>query len=569
MSRAKSANSRELLTEKMMALDLFYNPEVSMLRTPFHSPGYHTTLTAESHPAVHRTHTSLQYALGLLDTELPEYEQRAAAIIERVLTLQDRDRNNPTYGIWPWFYEEPLARMAPPDWNWADFCGKELVLTVIRHGHKLPTGLKEQVCESIGDACEAILKRDVGPHYTNIAIMGAFVTLIAGELLGRNDFAEYGLQRLKKLKLFTDELGAFQEYNSPAYSTIAIIELSKIRTYSVSSEARNLASSLLDVVWRMAAEHFHAATGQWSGPHSRSYSTLLTAKIKSFLQTASDGKLHLLPEAELEFEPEWYESGISCPEPLLELFTRAEKRQLEQVYFRHKETGFEKTADTYMTPEYAIGAFREEIMWNQVRGFVGYFANGGETTYLHLRCLHDGYDYCSAVLHTVLDRNRALLGVRFLTNGGDTHPNLDRIDGSITADDFRLRIELGGCLERVQVTSEGAAAEVSVDGMHIRFERLFAAFGAGPASGWSWEISREGERYGLDLVIHTGSRTTIDFNALEEAAFLFSCVIGQAADTEIQVVKEEGLVRARYADSSGEGAARELAVALKPESARN
>jgi hypothetical protein len=41
------------------------------------------------------------------------------------------------YGIWPWLAEESLAEMAPPDWNWADFCGMRLAL-VLYIAHPMP-----------------------------------------------------------------------------------------------------------------------------------------------------------------------------------------------------------------------------------------------------------------------------------------------------------------------------------------------------------------------------------------------------------------------------------------------
>jgi hypothetical protein len=565
-------NQRELLLKKMESQESDYDPQVNMLLRQFHSPGYHTTLTAKEHPLVHPTHQSLLYAAGLLNMEAPEYEQRAYDVIRRLLTLQDRDTERDTYGIWPWFFEEPLTQMAPPDWNWADFCGKELVLAVLRHGHRLPEKLKDQIREAVSCACDAIIKRDVGPHYTNIAIMGAFVTLIAGELYGRQDYADYGLLRLEKLKQHTEGLGTFQEFNSPAYSVIAIVELSKIYTYSVNSRAKEIASGLLDLVWRMVAEHYHPVTRQWAGPHSRSYSTLLTNKVKSFLQIATDNKLLFFSNDELEYDAEWYGSGSRCPEKYLELFTRTDERILQQPYYRNEETGFVKWAETYITPQYAIGVFREEIMWNQTRGMVAYFDNGGQATYLQMRCLHDGYDYCSAVLSAAADSSQLLLGVRFLTNGGDTHPNLDRIQGSIEASDFRLRMEFGGCLERVSVEAERSEAQVLIDGLPLRFESLFAAFDVATSTGseqkhrQDWEVAKQGNIYCLDLVIYAGERKTIDFQTLNRAAFLFSLAIGEEVEKRplILVEEETDQVTARIATVSADGSRYRISIPLKP-----
>lgn len=568
----KSIDHKELLWRKIVSQENDYDPHVNMLRRPFHTPGYHTTLTAEDYPLVHPTHQSLLYAVGLLNTEAPEYVQRACDVIKSLLTLQDRDPRQDTYGIWPWFYEEPLTQMAPPDWNWADFCGKELVLAVLLHGHRLPKELRDEIRQGVSCACEAIIKRDVGPHYTNIAIMGAFVTLIAGELYNRQDYMDYALQRLEKLKSYTEGLGTFQEFNSPQYSVIAIVELSKIHTYSVNPWAQQIASGLLDMVWRMVAEHYHPITQQWAGPHSRSYSTLLNSKIKSFLQLATDNKLVFFSDDELEYDAEWYGSGSRCPDTCLELFIRTDTRVLMQPYYRNEETGFVKWAETYMTAQYAIGLFREEIMWNQTRGLVAYFENSGEAAYLQMRCLHDGYDYCSAVLSVAAEHGHLLLGVRFLTNGGDTHPNLDRIQGSMEASDFRLRMEFGGCLDHVSVEAEGTKAQVIINGLPVRFESLYAAFEeasaevTGQKRGWDWEVTKQGESYGLDLVIYAGQRKTIDFGALNKAAFLISLAIGDAAEElpPIVIEEEEGHVTARVEADGVNSSSREVSIPLKP-----
>lgn len=164
-----------------------YNEQIKMLRTPFTSPGYHTTLKNVDH--AYPIRESLDYALAILDCREEKHYDRALDILRNVLSLQDHDPDSPTFGIWSWYFEEPLTQMSPPDWNWADFIGKRLLLVLMRHGNKLPADLQQLTRQAICNSCEAIIKRNVGPDYTNIAIMGAFVTLIAGEWFIRHDVA--------------------------------------------------------------------------------------------------------------------------------------------------------------------------------------------------------------------------------------------------------------------------------------------------------------------------------------------------------------------------------------------
>lgn len=567
-----SIDHKQLLLQKICFWEKSFDPEICMLKLPFHSPGYHTTLTVEEHPLVHPTYPSLLYALALLDSDVPEYSRRAFDVIRKLISLQDQNPESDTYGIWSWFYEEPLEKMSPPDWNWADFCGKQLVQAEVRHGSRFPVELREMIRQAVFCACDAIIKRDVGPHYTHIALMGSFVTLIAGEAYGKLKYANYGLRRLEKLNQYTKKLGTFHEFNSPTYSVIAITELSKIHTLTVSPRAKKIDSGLLDGAWRMAAAHFHPATNQWSGPHSRSYSTLLTEMAKSFLQIATVNKVVFSFEKAQPYDTEWYGSGIRCPQQYLPFFTQPEERVLHQLYSRNISTGQEKWATTYITPALALGVSSEEMMWNQTRPLLIYFDNGGQAAYLKLRVLHDGYDYCSAVLNSKAERNRLLFGIRFLTDGGDTHPSLDRICGSIEASDFRIRVELGGFLDQVYAEADGARAYTTIGGNTIVLRSLFAAFEYASVSDdernrdWEWEVTKENETISFDLILYSGERSRLDFNSMNKAAFLFSLVIDE---TEPEIIVEEGedAVLARFVGkplSSENGASTELFIPLKP-----
>ena len=104
--------------------DQNYDASAQMLRTPYSSPGYHTTL---KDGFVHGTRNSLDYAVASARLRRRRAAPARRAILRRVIALQDQDPNSRTYGIWSWFLEEPLDKMSPPDWNWADFCGTQLL----------------------------------------------------------------------------------------------------------------------------------------------------------------------------------------------------------------------------------------------------------------------------------------------------------------------------------------------------------------------------------------------------------------------------------------------------------
>lgn len=211
-----------------------------------------------------------------------------------------------------------------------------------------------------------------------------------------------------------------------------------------------------------------------------------------------------------------------------------------------------------MTETYTLGSFSREILWNQRRALLLYADNGGEPTYAHFRCLHDGYDFCSAILHSAQEGGELLFGVSFITNGGDTHPNLDMTEGEIEAADFRLRLELGGCLDRVEADVQGDRATVRIGGLTLRLDCGYAVFGEELPREWSVKSDELGDRLFVDLPIYTGQPKRIDLRALDQAAFLFALSVdGEEASEPPQILAEADRLEARV-----QRRGRELALAL-------
>ncbi|KAI7259066.1 hypothetical protein KC345_g10406 [Hortaea werneckii] len=515
-------DEQALLRWRLEQLENQFSPVHSMIREKYTTNGYHTAL--QNVDRVHSVRSSIEYAQGLLDTGLTDAEDRAFAVIRQIVSLQDRDPASVTYGIWSYYLEEPLSSMRPPDWNWADFIGKVLLTTVIRHKHRIPAELLEKVRESVFHACESIIRRNMGPHYTNIAIMGSFVTLLAGEVFQNQRYLDYGLRKFEAFHQYASRTRTFQEYNSPTYTKVAITELSRIRSTTKVSRALEICGDMLNLAWEGVARHFHASTGQWAGPHSRCYSTLLPDATRAFLQLAMEGELDFLAGGEMPYDLEWYKLGIVCPKPYRALFTEAAEREVREVYYR-SEDGYEKTAVSYITQRYAVGSASKEVMWNQRRNLLAYVDGPGGTVYAALRMLHDGYDFSAPVLSAEQCKGNVLCGLQLSLNGGDTHIGLDRIDGGIQTEDLRLRLEIGGSLDGVTADAVDGGAIVSIGGVKLELNGLYARFAGGATAlvqNPEWEIVHSGDNLCLDLVLYSGERRRIDFTALDEAAVVFA-----------------------------------------------
>jgi hypothetical protein len=494
---------RARLHQALEPLHAQYDPKEQMLLQKFGSPGYHTTLKGGT---VHPTRNALNYAVACLDAGDEELRKRAEAILLKMVSLQDQDPKSKTYGIWSWFLEEPLDKMSPPDWNWADFCGVQLLQVVLYHRARLPEDLRKKVDEALQHAARSIQRRNVGSGYTNIAVMGAYVTLTTAETYGLADLREYALARLKRFHEYTLSQGAFTEYNSPTYTVVALEELGRMRAHFRDPEARRLAEELYRFAWRELARHFHAPTRQWAGPHSRAYSSLCGENVWRLIDEGTQGRTQFVPQAKARLDEA--RLPLPCPEDLRTAFTEPKlPRTEEEVFVKRDGANPAVVGTTFLDHAFALGSVNRGDLWNQRRPLLAHWGEpGGKGAYLQVRFLHDGYDFSAMQFFAVQREGRVLAGIVLATDGGDRHISLDRIkNATIRAKDLRLRFEFGvsgtgwpSILSPEAPASPDAPARLTHGGVHIALGVPYARWGE---EAGRWETGREKDRAFLDRIL--------------------------------------------------------------------
>jgi hypothetical protein len=526
-SAAASAHAKWLLTV-LPRDDKNYDPIAQMLVSSADGgPGYHTTIKSGS---VHGTRASLTYAVALLDTGEAWRSQRAKEILKAVIPLQDQDPSSKTYGLWPWYLEEPLSRMAPPDYNWADFCGTQLLMAWLEHRDRLGRELAGTVRDSILHAARSIQQRNVSPSYTNIAIMGTFVTLAASQEFQVADLRAYARERLRNLYTYITQQGSFTEYNSPTYSLIAIQELSRILRFIRDGRVTELAATLHELAWKHVATHFHPPTQQWAGPHSRCYATDIRRRpaTLAFIQAGTGGEAGLALGDPLPLNLEAAQVSLECPRRLARLFAGLERpRQVTETFVKAGGTAGSKQAvigTTWLHPKLTVGSVNRGDFWTQRRPLLAYWGTPEQTTFLRARFLKDGEDFTSALIFTAQYESNVLSTVVLSTDHGDKHPLLDPIkEGTITTKDLRLRLEFGGDMQDLvaKTIEEKGQKIVQVMDRNIRFLlRPMAGRFAGSPVRWDQPELKAVSQ--LDAVFYQGDEKTIDLNAVNEAFVSFA-----------------------------------------------
>ncbi|MEI7733325.1 MAG: hypothetical protein WCO56_27385 [Verrucomicrobiota bacterium] len=499
------------LRKALAAYESKYDPAEQMTKGPLKSPGYHTTLKSGT---VHDTRGSLWYAVMLLDTMDDALLPRAEAILRKVISLQDQDPQSKTYGIWSWFLEEPLSRMSPPDWNWADFCGAALLQVALDHRQRLKPDLAGKVDEAIKHAARSIKKRNVSLGYTNIAIMGSYVTLVASELYDWPEMREYAQKRWRNFCEYTRTQGALTEYNSPTYTVVALKEVGRIRIHVKDAEMRRLAEEVYHLAWEEIARHFHVPTRQWAGPHSRAYSSLLKPGVLALIQQATAGRIQFGVD---EFSAEDVRLPLPCPPDLESYFTTLkEPREFLETFEKSKSP---VVGTTHLEPAFALGSVNRGDLWNQRRALLAYWGDAQKPAYLHLRFLHDDYDFAAAQFRSVQQGGTVLAGVFFAVDGGDTHVGLDRIkNATIRARDLRLRFELGGAAGTTALVAPGSLDESihqSFGPVSLTLSVPYAQF-----SGFipRWSVGTKGDLAFADAVFYQGPEREFNLAQIAVAA---------------------------------------------------
>jgi hypothetical protein len=476
---------------------------------------YHSALLDQW---AHRLRSNAQYALDLLEAGEPEMRERSFCIWDRILTYQDTDPDSPTYGIWPYYAEEPLKDMKRPDWNWADFIGVIMLETYMKYSELLPDSLITGMEEALLHASLSIKKRDVKPDYTNIAIMGTLVTHLTGRLFSHRELNEYADMRLKRFYDYSMNLGGFEEYNSPTYTVVALNELMRMKQFMLEPEALEMVDYCYRLGWETLASRFHPPSGQLAGPHSRSYSTLLRQGFYDLLYGASDGSINY---GNASVPADKFRLNHAIPEDLI--FSFQELSQDKVVIDTFSTDQNPVIGTTYLHPLFALGTTNRSTTWQQRRPWLIYWKNGQEVCYLRVRLFHDGEDFGIGNIFSVQDENKVLTAMNFATNGGDYHLHLDRIsEGRFRASDVRLRFEIvpSSLLDQVKLHQNRILLSDNI--LRIEINMLYSEFGnriltreTGSDDGSCW----------IDWVIYRGEEQEFNLNDPERAVFAWSTLV--------------------------------------------
>ena len=528
---------KQTVNESLKRLHERYDPEVKMITSTLKGFNYSTDA---QRGVFHDVRGSIWYAVSLLDLSDEQYTKRAFDIIDKTISLQDQDPDSKSCGVWPYYQEEPLStKKSPIDYNWADFNAVSLLDAWMGHQEQIPEVLKEKIKNSLILAAKSIQKRNVKNDYTNIAIMGTYVTYMVSHLFHLPEMQEYAQNRLQRFYQYTLEKGGFSEYNSPTYTIVALDDLSRMKLHIVEPGAKKIIDSLYYIAWEMIARHYHKPSGQWAGPHSRSYSTLVRPSFYAILNEA--GKIGIgLEEKRSDVKVKHY-----IPENLLHYFLAPEYPRTEIDVFEKTEPQIIGT--TFLTDIYALSSVSLSSLWDQRRPFLAYWGEPQNCKYLQIRFLHDSHDFTAANFYSQQNENKILAAINFSTNGGDMHPHIRLTDGKFKAKDLRFRFEFGNVKKDELSVPVSDVLKMDIDSLQFNIQLCKYAFDQFEGH---WEKGGEGKASWIDFVIYSGPEVDINLSQVKEAILVFTFSIGSQKDffsvakSEIKI--KDGIMNAKW-----------------------
>ncbi len=545
----------EVVLKEIEKTDPKYDPEVHLVRST-QSVHYHSDVKQET--KVHSTMGSLNYAVALLDSRKPEFRERAFEVLRAAIALQDQNPASKTCGVWPYTLEEPLAtKKSPADRNWADFCAVPIISIINNHNDILPSDLKEKTKNALLLAAREIRMRDVRPDYTNISLMGLYVSYMTADMYNDPELMVYARGRLKSFYDCTLLNKGFLEYNSPTYFKLSLDEVLRLKEHVINQEDKAKLDFIYNTGWSIIARHYHQPSAQWSGPHGRAYSVLLAPATYNWLFTSSNGLVN--PETSGEYSKD--QNPIlkhRIPENLLPYFTKPKLPRMEvdtfirggqkielnpMVSYQESDKGVwittkEIIGKSYLTKDFVLSSASQSCLWNQRRPLIAYWGTPQKPVSMQVRFLHDMYDYASANIFCAQDSTHVLGAINFTTNGGDRHVTIDVIkNGTIKATDLRLRFEFTGDLSSISFAPADLKNRV-VNGtsgkVNFRIELPVVKFG-----DFNGNLSVGGDEKNkwIDFVIYSGTEKEYNFEKINEAVIGFLVTINDILTNQSTPVK--------------------------------
>jgi len=348
--------ARELVLDSLSWTDHYWDERAGLIwsaETKIRIPSEKQELSRHQKDKInrlrsHRTHDVRQtsfYALGLLLRNQQGDNERAFKALNAVLDEQIDQPGMLYHGT---FYRNPEETPPPTnpqdlvwthyDPNWRQFIGTTFAIILEEYEKRLPQQLQKKMENSIQKAVEGEQNefrtqhrgRSGGPmdkgleHYTNIALMHAFLWTYAGDRLKKPEWIKEGEEFATTIYNNFKRYGTFEEYNCPSYYGVDLFGLALWRAYGPTPLLQRMGSELEAELWKDIALHYHAGLKNLAGPYSRASGMDMQKYVSLtglWLYSVLGPKLAPLPQdGNFDYAPHFAILGAKIPQEAMKHF---------------------------------------------------------------------------------------------------------------------------------------------------------------------------------------------------------------------------------------------------------
>jgi len=325
----------------------------------------------------HSFRESTYYAYGLLLTGDPSDRLRAQAILKRVVSSQDTRLGSPSNGAFLWYTDQYWETLQNPDLNSAAFVGLGLadIIDLDRRHPCLDPDVRSQVEKAGRLAVQEIMRRNVDPGYTNIALLSIAVAAAGQKLWAIPGAGAWAQAKLDTVVNLAGD-GYVYEYLSPTYTAVDFLGAYLAKKFAFSETFARTTDVIIDSLWKQVVTAYHAPTFQLGGPFGRAYGDdMLTyaAGLKYWFYLGLDGAypinewdkgvdkggLFLLADLSIPVRPEFKTPPVAWRE-----FTAVgpdDKLHPPRHLFQYRDGNF------------ILGTVAAQDEWKQKRNLVAYW----------------------------------------------------------------------------------------------------------------------------------------------------------------------------------------------------
>lgn len=301
----------------------------------------------------HESRQGAALAQRLVANGTPADLELAEKVLEVVLRCQELHPDDPHYGNFYWMLEDTVVF----DLNAVEFNLERLIPMLIQHGDRLSEGMRQKVTHAIRLGLAEIERLNVLVVYSNITLLDILNTCLGGELLGEEQIAQRGYEKLIAWMQLTAANGTPYEFNSPTYTNVDIRALKTLADLVRDEPTRMRARAAAARLGLSVALHLHSATGRWAGPHGRAYQPTIACETPP----------------EIELFQSWLEAGITPAWTRHAIPDLSTPLQVDETSFAPRQM----TQTTFLSPSFALGSASCELS-GQTNVVMGHYHQPGK-----------------------------------------------------------------------------------------------------------------------------------------------------------------------------------------------